>query len=284
MTLSSDKLDFATNFLTFLGFIGSLTAILRYFNPWQSYLSLADLTGELRKMWTDYEVEDVLPRGLARSQLLGGIQFLERQVQKLVFVPQSSKFRPSAWYKSLHLKSLLGQARVLRIGLLTLSEQHRRLVKYYVVSEQYHENVDIQQLEAWFHQLSNELVANLHFPSYDTCTVPPVATEQSSGSGHSSARVAPPNRSTTSSSTDSSDTVITPVPFDTHQCQSAHDLLLLNSPPMKSYSISSVNTSKRDNSWRHLVSRSRGLLSQPFSTRNRRQRKSSSNFDSELPV
>ncbi|KAF9527985.1 hypothetical protein CPB83DRAFT_855127 [Crepidotus variabilis] len=283
MALSSDKLDFATNFLTFLGFVGSFTAVLRYLDPWHDYFCLAALTGELRKMWTDYEVEDVLPRGSVRMQLLRGIQCLEHQVQELVFIPQSSKFRPSAWRKSFHLKSLLAQARILRIGLLILSEQHRRSARDQIVSDS-HDSDNLLLLEAWFHQLSNELVVDLNLSSYDTSVIPVVATGQSCNPRHSSTRVPLPNRSTSSSSTDSSDTIIASSPFDTHQCRSTQDLLLLNSPPMKSSSAPSVETSKRDTSWKHLVSRSRGFLFQPFSTRNRRQRKSSSNFDSELPV
>ncbi|KAF9527987.1 hypothetical protein CPB83DRAFT_855129 [Crepidotus variabilis] len=84
MALSNDKLDFTTNFLSFLGFVGSFTVVWRYLNPWHNFLSLAALTGELRKMWTDYETDGALPKGSVRIQLLIGIQRLERQVQDLV--------------------------------------------------------------------------------------------------------------------------------------------------------------------------------------------------------
>lgn len=74
MSLSNDGFNFVSNFLTFLGFVGSFTVVLQYLDPWQEYLVLADITAEIRKLWTDYDALDTLPRGQLRAQLLDALE------------------------------------------------------------------------------------------------------------------------------------------------------------------------------------------------------------------
>ena len=55
MDSSTDILAFASQILAFLGFLATCIAVLRYLNPGPEYIALADLVGQVRQSWTEYE-------------------------------------------------------------------------------------------------------------------------------------------------------------------------------------------------------------------------------------
>jgi len=145
MDSSTDILAFASQILAFLGFLATCIAVLRYLNPGPEYIALADLVGQVRQNWSEYESEGMpadeytlpflstLERYASFRPLFTKshhpINRLEGEVRDLLFVmnTKSVKCQLRAWANARQIKKLCDQAQLLRIGLpvSTLSTSRR---------------------------------------------------------------------------------------------------------------------------------------------------------------
>ena len=140
MDTSTDVLAFASQILAFLGFLATCIAVLRYLNPGPEYIVLADLVGQVRQNWTEYENEGIpadeyiisflstleryaFPKKKIYNsyslELIAWLNRLEGEVRDLLFVlnTKSVKCQLRAWANACRIKKLSDQAQLLRIGL-----------------------------------------------------------------------------------------------------------------------------------------------------------------------
>ena len=74
MTSTLDGIAFASQFLSFLGFLGTCIVLFRYLDPWNEYLVLANLVVRIRRMWDRYEHKGRLPKDESKHLFLKNIE------------------------------------------------------------------------------------------------------------------------------------------------------------------------------------------------------------------
>ena len=135
MDTSQYILGLSTQILAFVGFLATFIAIITYLNPGPEYITFADLVGQARQTWIQYEGQGVptddlasLSQELERSAApllcrpdlpYRSFNRLEDDVRDLWFVVNQKSIgsRIRAWMNSFRIKRLSTRARLLRIGL-----------------------------------------------------------------------------------------------------------------------------------------------------------------------
>lgn len=62
-------LGLSTQILSFLGFLATCIAVIRYLNPSPEYIMFADLVGQARQTWMEYEGQGMLKDDFASVSL-----------------------------------------------------------------------------------------------------------------------------------------------------------------------------------------------------------------------
>ncbi|KAF9532844.1 hypothetical protein CPB83DRAFT_890512 [Crepidotus variabilis] len=126
-----EQLDFTASFISLLAFCGTFFAAYRYLDPWKEYFRIVELSEQVRKMWTRYESELLLPRENLQAEYFKALKSLETQAGELaeLFIPGTInwRFQFKAWAKILHVKTLSRRIHVFKVTLQTVCEQHRRI-------------------------------------------------------------------------------------------------------------------------------------------------------------
>ncbi|KAF8165813.1 hypothetical protein B0H34DRAFT_856077 [Crassisporium funariophilum] len=125
-----DPLSFTVSVLGLLGAVAATLNFLCQFKPKTLYLNFAELVAHSRNSWDDCEREGLLPVRSKRYLLLSKLEIHEERVRQLMFVtyPTWNIFTlVRAWFKSWNLVTWCSQIHEFRVGLLTISEQQRRI-------------------------------------------------------------------------------------------------------------------------------------------------------------
>ncbi|KAF8165786.1 hypothetical protein B0H34DRAFT_856060 [Crassisporium funariophilum] len=126
-----DPLSFTVSVLGLLGAVAATLNLLRQFNPKMLYLNFAELVAQSRNTWDDCEREGLLPVQSKRYLLLlSKLEIHEERVRQLMFVTCPTwniLTLVRAWLKSWNLVTWCSQVREFHVGLLTISEQQRRV-------------------------------------------------------------------------------------------------------------------------------------------------------------
>ncbi|KAF8165842.1 hypothetical protein B0H34DRAFT_690677 [Crassisporium funariophilum] len=124
-----DPLSFTVSVLGLLGAVAATLNFLRHYNPRTQYLNFAELVAQSRNFWDNFEKENLLPLS-GRHFLLSELERHEEGVRGMMFVtyPTWNIFTlVRAWSKSWKLAYWCSGVKEFRVGLLTISEQQRRI-------------------------------------------------------------------------------------------------------------------------------------------------------------
>ncbi|KAF8163599.1 hypothetical protein B0H34DRAFT_329538 [Crassisporium funariophilum] len=125
-----DPLSFTVSLLGLLAAFAATLNFFLHFNPRTQYLNFAELVAQTRNSWDAVEKEELLPPSIIRHNLLSKLERHEERVRELMFVtiPTWNIFTLArAWFKSWDLAIWCSQVQLFRVGLLTITEQQRRI-------------------------------------------------------------------------------------------------------------------------------------------------------------